>query len=149
MKAKWIAKHCEKAVRERAAAAQAREEPEEQTEYVSAACIVFPDQPDQLFLTNHHNDMEISPQHVRDLIGEEIQRHFNYGLFTPITDDGDQSVTSEELDITRGYYHMHHNIPYLPSLDHGDEFSEYISSGHTDDEMDDVDCLIYEDEDDE
>ena len=79
---------------------QARKEPEEKTEYVSAACIIFPDQPDPLFLTNHQNDMDISPQHVRDLIGEEIQRKFNYGFFTPITDDGDHSVTSEELDIT-------------------------------------------------
>ena len=34
MKAKWIAKHREKAVRSRASPDQAREEPEEQTEYV-------------------------------------------------------------------------------------------------------------------
>ena len=70
LKAKWIAKSHEKSVRARAAPAQAREESEEQTEYVSAAHIVFPDQPDQLILTNHPNGLIMSPHHVRELIGE-------------------------------------------------------------------------------
>ena len=102
-----------KAVRSRVAPDQAREESEEQTEYVSAACIVFPDQPDQLILTNHPNGLIMSPHHVRELIGEEIQRHFNNGLFTPIIGDCNFSDSSEEVDITQGYYHMHHNIPYF------------------------------------
>ena len=100
MKANWIAKRREKAVRARAAPAQAREESEEQTEYVSAACIIFPDQPDQLILTNPPNGLIMSPHHVRELIGAEIQRHFNNGLFTPIIEDDSFSDTSEELDIT-------------------------------------------------
>ena len=100
LKSKWIARHREKSVRARAAPAQAREEPEEQTEYVSAARIIFPEQPDQLILTNHPNGMMISPRNVRQIIGEEIQRHFNNGLFTPIVRDDNFSDTSEELDIT-------------------------------------------------
>ena len=42
----------------------------------------------------------MSPQHVRELIGEEIQRHFNNGLLTPIIEDGNFTDTGEELDIT-------------------------------------------------
>ena len=72
LKAKWIAKRREKSVRSRAAPAQAREEPEEQIEYVSAARIVLPDQPDQLILTNRLNGLIMSPHHVRELIGEGI-----------------------------------------------------------------------------
>ena len=93
--------------------------------------------------------MIISPRNVRQQIGEEIQRHFNNGLFTPIVGDGDFSDTSEELDITRGYYHMHHPIPYLPSLDHSDDSSEYSSSGHSEDDTDDEEWTICEDEEEE
>ena len=89
----------------------------------------------------------MSPCHVRELIGEEIQRNFNNGLFTPIIGDGDFSDTSEEVDITRGYYHMHHPIPYLPSLDHSDDSSEYSSSGDSEDDTDDEEWTICEDED--
>ena len=42
---------------------------------------------------------------------------------------------------------MHHPIPYLPSLDHSDDSSEYSSSVHTQDEKDDEDLSFCEDED--
>ena len=118
-------------------------EHEEQTEYVSAARIVFSDEPNELILHNVPYGMTASPRNVRQKIGEEIQTNFNNGLFTPIIVDGDFSDTSEELDITRGYYHMHH-IPYLPSLDHSDESSEYSSSGYSEDDSDDEDWKMCE-----
>ena len=70
MKAKWIAKRCAKAVRARAAPAQAREEPEEQTEYISAARIVFSDEPNEIILHNVPYGMTVSPRNVRQQIGE-------------------------------------------------------------------------------
>ena len=44
---------------------------------------------------------------------------------------------------------MHHPIPYLPSLDHSDDSSEYSSSGHSEYDTEDEDWTICEDEDDE
>ena len=44
---------------------------------------------------------------------------------------------------------MHHNIPYLPSLDHSDDSSEYSSSGYSQDDTDDEDWTMCEDEDEE
>ena len=42
---------------------------------------------------------------------------------------------------------MHHNIPYLPSPDHSDDYSEYSSSVHTHDATDDEYLSLFEDED--
>ena len=64
-KAAWIAKRREKATRARAAPAQAREEPEDHTEYVSAARIVFPEQNDPITLNNNpygHDHLTITVQ---------------------------------------------------------------------------------------
>ena len=44
---------------------------------------------------------------------------------------------------------MHHNIPYLPSLDHSDDSSEYSSSGYSEDDKFDEDWTMCEEEDEE
>ena len=41
---------------------------------------------------------------------------------------------------------MHQKIPYLPSLDHSDDSSEYSSSGYSEVDTDDEDWTMCEDE---